>query len=178
VCKTESRRSSPTTVVAKRCFDGLTLPPILTRRRSARSFGSSVHDAIESECLYPLVEHRLADGNRLTRETLGEHVEMAQMLAEIDGRRAGDPRRRALLADLADVSRSHFAAEETTLLAPLHRRLAPEELALLKRAVRTARRKAPTRPHPRAPRFAVGTHLAAATLHPVDRLRDALRRRP
>lgn len=138
----------------------------------------SVHDAIESECLYPLVEHRLPDGNRLTRETLSEHVKMAEILAEIDRRRPGDPQRGALLADLVDLSRSHFAAEETILLAPLRRRLAPEELDRLERAIRAARRKAPTRPHPHAPRFTVGTHVAAAALHPIDRLRDKLRRRP
>jgi hypothetical protein len=138
----------------------------------------SVHDAIESEYLYPLVEHRLPDGNRLAVETLGEHVEMAQMLAEIDGRPCGDGRRRALLGELIDVSRRHFAAEEATLLLPLHRHLAPEELARLELAIRTARRKAPTHPHPHAPRFSVGTHAAAAFFRPIDRLRDMLRRRP
>lgn len=138
----------------------------------------SVHDAIESECLYPLVEHRMPDGNRLARETLDEHVEMARMLAEIDGRRAGDPHRRALLADLIDAARQHFDEEEATLLVPLRRHMAPEELTRLERAIHVARQKAPTRPHPHAPRFTVGTHIAASALRPIDRLRDTLRRRP
>ena len=138
----------------------------------------SVHDALESELLYPLVEHRLPDGNRLALDSIGEHVKMAQMLAEVDRRHPDDPYRHQLLADLAEDSRRHFAAEEEALLAPLHRLMAPEELARLDHDLTRARRKAPTRPHPHAPRFTVGTHIAAATLHPIDRLRDALRRRP
>lgn len=138
----------------------------------------SVHDALESELLYPLVEHRLPAGNRLTVATLDEHVKMAQMLAEIDRRHPDDPHRRHLLADLADNSRNHFATEEDTLLAPLHQLLAPEELARLDHELARARRKAPTRPHPHAPRFTVGTHVSAVALRPIDRLRDTLRRRP
>lgn len=136
-----------------------------------------VHDVTESQVLYPLVEERLPEGNRLATDTLNQHVRIANILVELDRRHPDEPRRRLLLDSLVEDCRQHFAVEEVSLLAPLRRLLAPEELARLDRDLTRARINAPALPHPHAPRFAVGTHVAAATLRPLDRLRAGLRRR-
>jgi hypothetical protein len=137
----------------------------------------SVHDAVESEYLYPLVEDRLPAGNQLAVESLSDHASMARMLVALGRSRTMDPsHRRALWAELTSACHSHFAAEEELLLAPLRQHLAPEELVRLGQDLCRARRKAPSRPHPHAPRFSVGTRLAATTLRPIDRLRNTLQR--
>jgi hemerythrin superfamily protein len=137
----------------------------------------SVHDTLESEYLYPFVETRLTDGNQLTAANIGDHVEIAGWLAEIDRRHPGDAYRAELLAKVIGKVRAHIGEEERTLFPQLRQHLAPEELARFGDDLRAARHKVPTRPHPHAPRFSVGTRFAAAALRPVDRLRDAFRRR-
>ena len=137
----------------------------------------SVHDAIESEYLYPLVATRLAGGHDLARASIDAHVHIASLLAEIDRRKPDDAYRAELFEDLVTAVRAHVKEEESTLFVGLREHLAPEELARLGADLLEARLKAPTRPHPHAPRFSVGTRVSAATLRPVDRLRDALGRR-
>lgn len=138
----------------------------------------SVHDALESRYLYPFVEDRLPDGLVLATEGVGDHHEIAGCLAEIDRRRPGDAYRDELLVKVIELVRAHVAEEERVLFPQLRRHLAPAELARFGDDLRAARDTSPTRPHPHAPRFSVGTRSAAATLRRVDRLRDALRRRP
>lgn len=137
----------------------------------------SLHDAIESEYLYPLVISRLPDGHDMARARIDEHADMAAVLSEIARRPPDDPHRRTLLNELSTQVRQHVLQEEEVLFTGLRERLAPEELTRLGQYFQAALLKAPTRPHPHAPRFSVGTKAAAATLGPVDRLRDALRRR-
>jgi hemerythrin superfamily protein len=138
----------------------------------------SIHDALESEYLYPLVETRLPNGNQLATTNIGDHVEIAGWLAEIDRRKPGDSYRADLLGKVIRTVRAHIVEEERTLFPQLRQHLAPEELARFGDDLRAARHKVPTRPHPHAPRFSVGTRFAAAVLRPVDRLRDAVRRKP
>ena len=137
----------------------------------------SVHDALEAEYLYPFIETRLPDGSELARTSIGDHVEIAELLAEIDRRRPDESYRGELLVKVITKSRAHIVEEERNLFPQLRRQLAPEELTRFGDDLRAARSKAPSRPHPHAPRFSVGTHFAAAMLRPVDRLRDTFGRR-
>ena len=137
----------------------------------------SVHDAIESEHLYPLVMTRLPDGHDMARASIDEHAHVAAVLAEIARRPVEDPQRVALLKDLVAQVGDHVQHEEAVVFAGLRQHMAPEELARLGQDLQAALVKAPTRPHPHAPRFSVGTKFAASALGPIDRLRDALRRR-
>ena len=137
----------------------------------------SVHDALESEYLYPFVETRLPYGNQLARASIGDHVEIAELLAEIDRYKPDDSYRAEQLVQVIGKARAHIVEEEANLFPQLRRHLAPEELTRFGDDLRAARHKAPSRPHPHAPRFSIGTHFAAAMLQPVDRLRDTFGRR-
>jgi iron-sulfur cluster repair protein YtfE (RIC family) len=136
----------------------------------------AMHDAIESQCMYPLVIERIPGGRDAGCAAIEAHTHIASLLAELHRRNADDPHRRTLLATIAEEVAAHVQKEERSIFPALRERLAPEELLRLGDALTTARRKAPTRPHPHSPRFSVGTKVVAATLRPVDRLRDALGR--
>lgn len=138
----------------------------------------SVHDALESRYLYPLVSRRLDNGVRRTWDGVHRQAEIAGILGKLDRQHPDDPYRHELLGSVAGLVREHVAQEEGELFPELRDRLAPEELVRLGQALDSGRAKAPTRPHPHTPRFSIGTKLAAATLRPIDRARDALGRRP
>ena len=88
----------------------------------------SVHDALEAEYLYPFIETRLPDGSELARTSIGDHVEIAELLAEIDRRRPDESYRGELLVKVITKSRAHIVEEERNLFPQLRRHLAPEEL--------------------------------------------------
>ncbi|HWG73047.1 MAG TPA: hemerythrin domain-containing protein [Acidimicrobiales bacterium] len=138
----------------------------------------SVHDVIEKEHLYPLVRDRLPEGNQLATRSFDEHASVAADLAEIDRRPPDDPYRRELLDRLMLIVRTHVDEEEGQIFPALRARLAPEELDELGTALRSARSKAPTRPHPHSPRGGLATKVVGAAAAPLDKLRDRVHRRP
>lgn len=134
----------------------------------------SVHDAIEREHLYPLARRRLQRGNDAYPSWIAEHGEIAVALAEIDRRPEHDKLRRDELKRLVRLVRTHVAEEEGTVLPALRAHLSPQELSDLAGRLRSARSKAPTRPHPHLAGAGFGSRVSRLVAHPLDRARDAI----
>ena len=135
----------------------------------------SIHAGVEEQLLYPLMRERLPDGERLVGEALDEHQEAKETLASIEkADPAGDERRAALASLIADV-RHHVEEEERELFPKLRAAATPEELRDLARRIESAKRTAPTRPHPGAPTTPPGNVIAGAVAGVVDRIRDGAR---
>lgn len=134
----------------------------------------SVHDAIERECLYPLVRHRLMSGNELYDAALVEHGRAAAVLSEVDRRPDGDAHRRDQVKRVVALLRTHVAEEEGSLFPALRAHLSAQELAELAGQLASARRSAPTRPHPHVAGTGMSARMARLVTGPLDRARDSL----
>lgn len=134
----------------------------------------SVHDAIEREFLYPAVRERLAgQGDAMAEHSLDEHEQTAATLAEIES--AGDDATRdRLLVELAASVQEHVEEEEREIFPKLRAAMDQAELQELGAKLQAAKGRAPTHPHPNAPRSATGTKVAGTVAAMADRARDAL----
>lgn len=135
----------------------------------------SIHDAIERELLYPVVRKRLASsGDSLAEHSLDEHEEVAGLLSEIESTDEVVQRDRLLQRVISDVE-DHVGEEEGEIFPALRRAMSDEELAELGSKLEDAKGRAPTHPHPHAPRSGLGSKLAGAATGLADRARDAAR---
>lgn len=136
----------------------------------------SVHAVMEEEVLYPEVRRALANGEEVARRSLHEHRELKEALAEIDAMGPDDDRLAPGLAALAEVVRHHAEEEERDVLGPLREALGEVGVLRLGEALASARRTAPTRPHPHAPQSGPAAAVVGGLNALVDRARDLVRR--
>lgn len=135
----------------------------------------SVHAAIEEQILYPAMRKALPDGETLVQEAIDEHQEVKEALAAIE--RAETPAERdPLLARVIGDVRHHVEEEETELFPKLRASVATEELRDMGAKLATAKKVAPTRPHPNAPNTPPANIIGGAAAAVLDKARDALKR--
>lgn len=134
----------------------------------------SVHDSIERQFLYPAMQERLTDGNRIYREAIAEHGQLSELAARIDSYSGRDPARKAWLDELIGLVRAHIDAEESSLLPELARKMTKEEWVDLGDRLEAARGHAPTRPHPHLAGARAGARLSRHLTAPLDKARDVL----
>ncbi|MCT2590716.1 hemerythrin domain-containing protein [Streptomyces sp. N2-109] len=130
------------------------------------------HSVAEEQHLYPAVREHVAGGDEIADRELSEHATVEQLLKEVEGLDAGDPQFNHLVAKLkVDVSK-HLRDEENQLFPLLAAACTPEALDELGDKIRTAKKTAPTRPHPSAPDTPPGNKLLTPGMGLVDRARD------
>ncbi|WP_114452867.1 hemerythrin domain-containing protein [Halopolyspora algeriensis] len=138
----------------------------------------SKHAALEELMVYPLAKKVLPDGAQEIDEHLAEHMGVKKTLATLDGLSAGDQRTDELLAELQTEIEQHVAEEEGEMLPRLRDAVDQQALDELGEALDTAKRTAPTRPHPHAPNEPPGLAMAGPVAAIYDRFRDRLQGRP
>ncbi|MET9963734.1 hemerythrin domain-containing protein [Streptomyces sp. NPDC006326] len=132
------------------------------------------HSVAEESYLYPAVREQMADGDMMADKELEDHAAAERTMKELEGCEADDPRFDALMLKLMTEIREHIADEETNLFPQLRSACTPEMLNELGDKVRTAKKTAPTRPHPSAPDKPPANKLLAPGVGLVDRLRDMM----
>ncbi|WP_371667610.1 hemerythrin domain-containing protein [Streptomyces sp. NBC_00289] len=132
------------------------------------------HSVAEEEYLYPAVREHLVNGNAMADREIEDHAKAEQLMKDLESRDASDPEFDQLITTLMSEIRSHIADEEQNLFPQLRVACSPEALDKLGDKVRTAKKLAPTRPHPSAPDTPPANKLLAPGAGLVDRLRDAL----
>ncbi|WP_088290558.1 hemerythrin domain-containing protein [Kineosporia sp. A_224] len=132
------------------------------------------HSVAEEAWIYPAMRDRLDDGNAIADRETAEHHEVELMLKELEGTDPHSPASRPVLEALMTAVRGHVAEEEKQLFPALRAVYSAEELHDLGDKVRTAKKAAPTRPHPGAPRDQVSRRVMGPFVGLVDRTRDAL----
>ncbi|MFF6998920.1 hemerythrin domain-containing protein [Streptomyces sp. NPDC008313] len=132
------------------------------------------HSVAEEEHLYPAVRRFVDDGDDLADKELEDHAEVERMLKELEGCEPGDGRFDALVARLKTSVTSHVNDEENRLFPLLAESCPPGALDELGEKVRSAKKTAPTRPHPAAPDTPPANKLLAPGAGMVDRVRDML----
>ncbi|MFC5674623.1 hemerythrin domain-containing protein [Streptomyces incanus] len=132
------------------------------------------HSVAEEMHLYPAVREHVEGGDEIADKELTDHAEVEQHLKDLEGLDAQDPQFDHLVAKLKLEVSEHVRDEEDRLFPLLAAACTPETLDELGDKVRTAKKTAPTRPHPSAPDTPPGNKLLGPGAGLVDRARDLL----
>jgi hemerythrin superfamily protein len=130
------------------------------------------HSVAEEEYLYPAVREHINGGDALADKEIADHARVEETLKELEGRDADDPRFDQLFLALKAEVTSHVQDEEGNLFPKLMAACSQEALDSLGGKIRTAKKMAPTRPHPAAPDKPPANKLLAPGAGLVDRVRD------
>jgi len=136
------------------------------------------HAVAEETYVYPAARKALPDGDELAEHEIAEHADAEQTMKDLEGLAVEDPQFDAKLTHLITTIRHHVQDEETDLFPRLRQACSTEELQALGKKVEAIKKFAPTRPHPSAPDRPPLNKLMGPGAGLVDRLRDALSKRP
>jgi hemerythrin superfamily protein len=135
---------------------------------------SSGHEAAEEQYFWPVVRERLPDGNELADQAIEQESLAKKVLNELAKLGSRDPEFDALVGTIIPACRDHIEFEETRVWPGLRQVLSPDQSQELGEKIIKAKKRGPTRPHPRTP----PTPAVLATVGPavavIDKLRDAV----
>jgi Hemerythrin HHE cation binding domain len=138
----------------------------------------SVHAAMEEQVLYPNVRSAVPGGDAMVEHGLDEHQKAKKLLLKLDRTDTSDAKFDTTMRKVIDDVRDHIKEEEAPggMLAGLRQAASRDQLADLAKLMRSAKKAAPTRPHPRAPKTPPGNIMLGTATAFVDKARDAGRR--
>ena len=132
------------------------------------------HSVAEEMYVYPAMKEHLPDGEEAVEHDIQEHKELERTMKRLESVDAAGPEFDGLLSELETTLRDHVNDEESEQFPELRRRIPREELVELAGKVETAKKLAPTRPHPGAPNNQLFHKLVGPGVGLVDRLKDKL----
>ena len=133
----------------------------------------SAHEAIEEQYFWPSVQHWLEEGRQLAGPALEQEQVAKHLLQELDKLEPDDPAFETLVARVIADAREHIAYEEREVW-PCVQRMARSELEEIGKKMATAKKAAPTRPHPHTPPKPSVLKTAGVAAAAVDKMRDAV----
>jgi hemerythrin superfamily protein len=149
--------------------------PMIRRDLTDTAISELVRHAVAEEMyVYPAMRKYLADGDKAVQHDVEEHEELERTMKRLEGAEISGGEFEAALRRLEELLRDHVQDEETEQFPELRRRVPREELVELAGKVETAKKLAPTRPHPGAPHSEVFHKVVGPGVGLVDRLRDKL----
>ena len=132
------------------------------------------HSVAEEMYVYPAMREHLPDGESKVQHDIEEHQELEEVMKELEGLDTANPQFLETLGRLEAVLRDHVSDEESEQFPLLRAQLSREQLVGIGQKVETAKKAAPTRPHPAAPHSELFHKLVGPGVGMVDRLRDKL----
>lgn len=134
----------------------------------------SAHEAMEKQYFWPSVQHWLEEGRDLAAPALEQEQAAKQVLQKLDKLEAGDPKFEDLVSRIIADGRAHIAYEEREIWPVVQQRMARSELDELGEKMATAKKVAPSRPHPHTPPKPGVLKTAGVAAAAVDKMRDAV----
>jgi len=135
------------------------------------------HAVAEEMYVYPAMREHVPDGEQAVEHDIEEHKQLEETMKQLEGVDSSEPRFDSLVREMTEQLRHHAYDEETEQFPLLRERIPRDELVRLREKVDTAKKLAPTRPHPSAPNSELFHKLAGPGVGMVDRLRDRLTHR-
>jgi hemerythrin superfamily protein len=132
------------------------------------------HAVAEEMYVYPAIKDTFPNGQDVVAHDTEEHEELERTMRELEGCAADDPRFAALVGELRGQLHHHATDEESEQFPELRARVPRERLVKMREQVETAKKIAPTRPHPNAPNSEVFHKLVGPGVGLMDRVRDKL----
>jgi hemerythrin superfamily protein len=149
--------------------------PMIRRDLTDTAISELVRHAVAEEMyVYPAMRKYLDDGEKAVEHDVEEHKELEQAMKRLEAVDVSSVEFQDCLRKLETVLADHVEDEETEQFPELRRRIPADELTELAGKVQTAKKLAPTRPHPGAPNNEVFHKLVGPGVGLVDRLRDKL----
>ncbi len=135
------------------------------------------HAVAEEMYVYPAMREHVPDGDQAVEHDIEEHKQLEGTMKQLEAVDPGEPRFDSLVREMTEQLRHHAYDEETEQFPRLRERIPRDELVRMREKVETAKKLAPTRPHPSAPNSELFHKLAGPGVGMVDRLRDRLTHR-
>ena len=132
----------------------------------------SVHAAIEEQVFYPAVRKAVKQAEDDILEALEEHHIVKWTLSELDGLSPREERFDAKVTVLIESVRHHVKEEEQDLFPKVTKKIDKRGLETLGKAMETAKKIVPSRPHPRAPDTPPGNVIAGLGASMLDKAKD------
>lgn len=132
------------------------------------------HSIAEEIHLYPAVRSVVPDGDQIADREISDHAEVERILKELEQADPSHEGFNTLVNRLIEDVSAHVEDEEGTLFPKLAEHANAGQLMELGDKVQSAKRTAPTRPHPSAPNTPPLNKLLAPGAGLVDRVRDRL----
>ncbi len=132
------------------------------------------HSVAEEMYVYPAMRDHLPDGEEAVEHDTREHKELEKLMKQLEGVDAQEAEFLQLVTKIREVLDDHVDDEENQQFPKLRAHVPQEELVELVCKVETAKKLAPTRPHPTAPNAELFHKLVGPGVGLVDRLRDRL----
>ena len=130
------------------------------------------HSVAEEQYLYPTVREHIEGGGPVADKELADHARVEQALKQLEGCSVDDPEFDRLFMSVKQEVTAHVEDEENNLFPKLRQACGQDMLDTLGDRIRTAKKMAPTRPHPAAPDKPPFNKLLAPGAGLVDRVRD------
>ena len=132
------------------------------------------HSVAEEMYVYPAMRKHLPNGESAVEHDIEEHKELETLMKELEGLGGDEPAFLDVIGRLEAVLADHVSDEEGTQFPNLRASLPRDELVQLAGKVESAKKLAPTRPHPASPNSQLFHKVAGPGVGLVDRLRDRL----
>jgi hemerythrin superfamily protein len=152
--------------------------PMIRRDLTDTAISELVRHAVAEEMyVYPVMRKYLADGEKAVEHDIEEHKELEQAMKRLEDLDVSGTEFETELRRLETILADHVQDEESEQFPELRLRVPQEELTELAGKVETAKKLAPTRPHPSAPNSELFHKMVGPGVGLVDRLRDAISKR-
>jgi hemerythrin superfamily protein len=149
--------------------------PMIRRDLTDTAISELVRHAVAEEMyVYPAMRKYLPDGEKAVEHDIEEHKDLERTMKDLESVDVSSPEFETSLRQLETLLADHVQDEESEQFPELRRRVPHEELVELAGKVETAKKLAPTRPHPGAPNNELFHKLVGPGVGLVDRLRDKL----
>jgi len=132
------------------------------------------HSVAEEMYVYPAMRKHLPNGNDAVEHDTAEHKELEQEMKKLEGLDPNDSGFLDAIGALEATLRDHVSDEENDQFPQLRANVPGDDLVKMAGEVETAKKIAPTRPHPNAPNNKLFHMVAGPGVGLVDRLRDRL----
>jgi hemerythrin-like domain-containing protein len=133
----------------------------------------SQHEAIEEQFFWPAVRDALDDGDELADKAITQEQEGKKLLQRLADGEPGDPDYQQALQEFVKAAREHITYEQDVVWPKLEAAVSMADLEKLGEKLETAKKVAPTRPHPDTPPNATVQKTMGLGAAVLDHVRDA-----
>lgn len=134
----------------------------------------SRHETIEQEIFWPIVRDVVPGGDELADTAIGQEVEGEKLLDTIEHGKAGEEEYESALRQFLSAAREHIEYEQNEVWPRVREAVPESDLEDAGNRLEVARKRAPTRPHPKTPPNPAVLKTTGAMAAAVDKVRDAL----
>ncbi len=132
------------------------------------------HSVAEEMHVYPAIRDHVPNGDAAVDDDTREHKELETLMKQLESADEASPEFLEALGRMRGVFEHHISDEEGQQFPQLRAHIPAKTLVELKGKVETAKKLAPTRPHPASPNAELFHKTVGPGVGLVDRLRDKL----